>query len=74
MKPWDVGCSTSQTAESSGFTLQGAITGKLTEVDPTVQKFPIAKPTISGAGKRNSERKGRYDNVDKKEIQSVFQY
>jgi hypothetical protein len=48
--------------------LQGAITGKPTEVDPTVQKFPVAKPTISGAGKRKSEQKGRYDNVDKKEI------
>jgi hypothetical protein len=37
-------------------------------VNPTVQKFSIAKPTISGAGKRNSEQKGRYDNIDKKEI------
>jgi len=48
--------------------LQGAITGKLTEVDPTVQKFPVAKLTISKAGKRNSEQKGRYDNVDKNDI------
>jgi hypothetical protein len=36
-------------------------------VNPTVKKFPIAKPT-NIYGKRSSEQKGRYDNIDKKEI------
>jgi hypothetical protein len=48
--------------------MQGGITSKPAELDPTVQKLPIAKPRISGAGERNSEQKGIYDNVDKKEI------
>lgn len=60
--------STSQTVKSSGLMLQAAIKGKPTEVDPTIQKHPIAKPKISGAGRRNSEQKGRCENVDKKEI------
>ena len=60
--------STSQTAKSSGLTLWAAITGKPTEVEPTIQKHPIAKHRISGAGRRYSEQKERCDNVDKKEI------
>ena len=48
--------------------LHGDITGKPVEEGPKIQKLPIAKARMPGAGRRNSEQKRICGNVDKKEI------
>jgi len=54
--PRDIEHPTSLIAKSSGLTEQEAITGKLAEVDPMVQKLPTANPELFGDAKRKFKK------------------
>jgi hypothetical protein len=62
-KPRDVEHSSAQTVSPYGLTVQGANIGKPSEMDPEMQKLPIAKPRLPRAAQKDSGRSERHHEL-----------